>query len=92
MIEFDVAMQIEGIDELGLNRMDRRCLNVLAPAEPRPIGVRNVALALGMSTQTVTDVLEGPLVRCGMISIGCGGRRLTGAGNEHLTAVGDKYD
>jgi len=92
MNEFDVAMQIEGIDDLGLNRMDRRFLNVLAQAEPRPIGVRNVGLALGMSTQTVTDVLEGPLVRCGMISIGCGGRRLTAKGQEHLRAVGGKYD
>ena len=92
MIEFDVAMQIEGIDDLGLNRMDRRCLNVLAQAEPRPIGVRNVAPALGMSTQTVTDVLEGPLVRLGLISIGCGGRRLTAKGHGHLRAVGGKYD
>ncbi len=92
MNEFDVAMKIEGIDDLGLNRQDRQFLNVLTQAEPRPIGVRNVALALGMSTQTVTDVLEGPLVRCGMISIGCGGRRLTAKGHDHLRAVGGKYD
>ena len=92
MNEFEVAMQIEGIDDLGLNRQDRQFLNVLAQAEPRPIGVRNVALALGMSTQTVTDVLEGPLVRLGMLSIGCGGRRLTAKGHDHLRAVGGKYD
>ncbi len=92
MGELQLTMVIEGIDPLGLNRQDRHCLRVLAQAEPRPIGVRNVALALGMSTQTVTDVLEGPLVRLGLVSIGCGGRRLTGKGHEHLTAVGDKYD
>ncbi len=92
MNEFEIAMNIEGIDDFGLNRMDRRFLNVLAQAEPRPIGVRNVALALGMSTQTVTDVLEGPLVRLGMLSIGCGGRRLTAKGHDHLATVGGKYD
>lgn len=40
MDEFRVAMQIEGIDGLGLNRQDRHYLHALAQAEPRPIGVR----------------------------------------------------
>ena len=92
MNEFDMAMQIEGIDGLGLNRQERHYLRVLALAEPRPIGVRNLSLALGMSTQTVADVLEPVLVRLGMISIGAGGRRLTDQGRQHLETVGDKYD
>ena len=92
MDELELAMQIEGCDDLGLERSDRHCLRVLALAEPRPIGVRNLALALGMSTQTVTDVLEPALVRLGMISIGVGGRRLTNEGKKHLETVGDEYD
>ncbi len=90
--ELDLALQIEGIDDLGLNRQDRHYMRVLAQAEPRPIGVRNLALALGMSTQTVQDILEPTLVRLGMISIGVGGRRLTSQGKEHLDSVGDEYD
>ncbi len=90
--ELQLAMVIEGIDPLGLNRQDRHCLRVLARAEPRPIGVRNLALALGMSTATIQDVLEPVLVRLGMISIGVGGRRLTNEGKRHLETVGDKYD
>ena len=40
MDELELAMQIEGCDDLGLERSDRHCLRVLALAEPRPIGVR----------------------------------------------------
>ncbi len=90
--EFDLAMQIEGIDDLGLNRQDRDYMRVLAQAEPRPTGVHNLGLSLGMGTRTITDVLEGPLVRLGMISIGIGGRRLTDEGKRHLETVGDKFD
>ena len=92
MNEFQVAMRIEGIDGLGLNRQDRHYLRVLAQTEPRPIGVRTLGLTLGVSTASVTDVLEGPLVRCGLVSIGMGGRRLTAKGAEHLESVGDEFD
>ena len=92
MEEMTLAMQIEGIDDLGLNRQDRHYMRVLAQAEPRPIGLRNLSLALGMSTQTVADVLEPVLVRLGLVTIGMGGRRLTNEGKNHLETVGDKYD
>ena len=92
MDEFRVAMQIEGIDALGLNRQDRHYLHALAQAEPRPIGARTLSLILGVNTASITDVVEGPLVRLGLVTIGMGGRRLTPKGTEHLESVGDEYD
>lgn len=92
MDEFQVAMQIEGTDHLGLSRQDRKYLHALAQAEPRPIGVRTLSLILGVNTASITDVLEGPLVRLGLVTIGMGGRRLTAKGTEHLETVGDQYD
>ncbi len=92
MDEFHIAMKIEGIDGLGLNRQDRLYLRVLAQTEPRPIGVRTLGLTLGVNTASITDVVEGPLVRLGLVTIGAGGRRLTVKGTEHLESVGDEYD
>ncbi len=92
MDEFRVAMQIEGIDHLGLSRQDRKYLHALAQAEPRPIGARTLSLILGVNTASITDVLEGPLVRLGLVTIAAGGRRLTEQGRQHLDTTGDQYD
>ena len=83
-----MAMQIEGIDDAGLGREERHLLRILSDAEPRPISARSLALALGVSVGTVHDVLEPPLVRLGLMTIGAGGRRLTAKGRDHVDAVG----
>jgi len=82
-----MAMKIEGIDDVGLAREERHLLRILADAEPRAVSARSLALALGSSIGTVHDVLEPPLVRLGLMTIGAGGRRLTPKGRLHLEAV-----
>jgi Holliday junction resolvasome RuvABC ATP-dependent DNA helicase subunit len=67
-----MAMKIEGIDEAGLSREERQLLRILADAEPRPLSARSLALGLGASIGTVHDVLEPPLVRLGLMTIGAG--------------------
>ncbi len=83
----EMAMRIEGVDALGLNRLERHLLRILSNAEPRPISARSLALALGVGVPTVVEVLEPPLVRLEMMSIGSGGRRLTEKGRQHLQAA-----
>jgi Holliday junction DNA helicase RuvB len=80
----DLAMRVEGIDEVGLTNEERMLLRCLADAEPRPVSARSLALALGCGVETITDVLEPTLVRFGLMTIGTGGRRLTAKGSEHL--------
>ena len=85
--EMSLAMRIEGIDHLGLRRDERELLQTLADAEPRAVSARSLALALGVEIATVIEVLEPPLVRLGLLTIGRGGRRLTAKGMEHLRTV-----
>lgn len=82
--ELELAMAIEGIDSLGLDAKHRRLLTILADADPRPVSARSLALSLGLETPTVVDVLEPPLVRLGLMTIGAGGRRIAEAGLRHI--------
>jgi Holliday junction DNA helicase RuvB len=84
----NIAMKIEGVDDAGLSREERQLLRILADADPRPLSARSLALGLGSSIGTVHDVLEPPLVRLGLLTIGAGGRRLTAKGRNHVDAVG----
>ena len=86
----DLAMRIEGVDEIGLTREERELLRCLANAEPRPVSARSLALSLGCGIETITDVLEPTLVRFGLMTIGTGGRRLTAEGMEHLAGRRDE--
>lgn len=82
--ELRLAMNLEGIDQLGLNTSHRRLLLGLDEAAPRGLSARSLALRLGVGVETVMDVLEPPLVRLGFIIIGPGGRRITEPGRQHL--------
>jgi Holliday junction DNA helicase RuvB len=81
---FELAMKIEGVDGLGLTRQEQQLLRCLAVAEPRAVSARSLALGLGVNVQTVNEVLEPPLIRLGLLTVGTGGRRLTVKGLEHL--------
>lgn len=85
--DMDLAMQLEGIDGEGLNEADRKVLLTLRSVEPRPVSARSLALALGVPTKTVTEVLEPTLVRLGFVTIGAGGRKLTETGRRHIELV-----
>lgn len=85
--ELTVAMQVEGIDGLGLRQSERQLLMVLARMDPRPVSARSLSLALGTEVSNVTDTLEPLLVRLGLMAIGPGGRRITDVGHAHLRQV-----
>jgi Holliday junction DNA helicase RuvB len=84
----NIAMKIEGVDDAGLSREERQLLRILADADPRPLSARSLALGLGSSIGTVHDVLEPPLVRLGLMTIGAGAVASLRRGENHVDAVG----
>lgn len=73
-----------GIDEHGLEEMDRRVLACLAQSPGMPVGVRTIAASVGETEGTIEEVFEPHLLRCGFLQRTSRGRVITGAGLEVL--------
>ncbi len=84
------ALALEGVDELGLDKLDRAYLRtVLDIYEGGPVGVEAVAATLGEDAGTLEDMVEPYLLQIGFLARTRQGRRLTPAGMTHLGAAGD---
>ena len=73
-----------GVDENGLEEMDRRILACLARNPREPIGLKTIAAAVGESEDTIEEVFEPHLLRCGFLQKTGRGRRITPAGERAL--------
>ena len=73
-----------GVDENGLEEMDRRILACLARSGSEPLGLKTIAAAVGESEDTIEDVFEPHLLRCGFVQKTARGRRITTAGKRAL--------
>ncbi|MGQ0551934.1 MAG: Holliday junction branch migration DNA helicase RuvB [Planctomycetota bacterium] len=73
-----------GIDELGLEDMDRRLLAALARLGGGPAGLRTLAVAVGEEEDTLELVYEPHLIRLGFLKRTPRGRQLTDAARRHL--------
>jgi len=81
----DAALALEGIDELGLDELDRRFLHViLGVYHGGPVGIEAVAATLGEETDTLVDVVEPFLLQAGLLARTRRGRRVTARACEHL--------
>jgi Holliday junction DNA helicase RuvB len=81
------AFDLEGLDSLGLDRVEQNCLWILA-ASKRPLRVSTLAMRLGLPMATVQQVIEPLLVRAGLVERDDnGGRLLTAAGVPHLATA-----
>jgi len=69
-----------GIDDHGLERTDRRVLAALAEARGRPLGLKNLAVAVDEEEDTLAEVYEPWLIRQGYLVRTPQGRRLLPAG------------
>jgi len=69
-----------GVDDHGLEDMDRRILACLAASAGEPLGLKTVAAAVGESEDTLEEVFEPHLLRCGFLQKTSRGRRITVAG------------
>jgi len=79
------ALRLLEIDELGLDKNDRRILEVLIEKfKGGPVGLNTLAAATGEEEDTITDVHEPFLIRLGMLTRTPKGRQVTDTAYIHL--------
>ncbi len=86
----DKALRVEGVDELGLDRLDRLYLGTLVRQYGGgPAGINALAASANEESQTLEDVVEPFLLKIGFIVRTPQGRRATPNGVRH---IGDSAD
>ena len=81
----DEALQLEGVDALGLDELDRKYLRCIAEIyEGGPVGLEAVAATLGDDSGTLEQAVEPYLLQLGFLARTRKGRQLTRTGAEHL--------
>jgi len=83
------ALAIHGIDARGLERLDRRLLDVMYSSyKGGPVGIEALASMLNEETDTIEDVVEPYLLKMGFLRRTPRGRELTDAAYEYLGQKG----
>lgn len=73
------------IDEIGLDEVDRRMLEVMITQyQGRPVGIETIAVSLGEEIDTIEDVYEPYLIQIGFISRTPRGRIVMQSAYQHL--------
>ena len=73
------------IDEIGLDEVDRRMLEVMINQyQGRPVGIETIAVSLGEEIDTIEDVYEPYLIQIGFISRTPRGRIVMPSAYQHL--------
>ena len=81
----DAALIMLDVDSVGLDLMDRKLLEaVIDKFDGGPVGVDNLAAAIGESRDTIEDVLEPYLIQQGYLQRTPRGRIATAAIYRHL--------
>jgi len=89
----DAALKLEGIDQLGLDELDRQFLaTIINVYEGGPVGIEAVAASLGEETDTLVDVVEPFLLQIGLLARTRRGRLATAQAYEHLGIKGKAPD
>jgi Holliday junction DNA helicase RuvB len=79
------ALTGHGIDEKGLDRIDRRLLDVIYTSyNGGPVGIDALASSLSEETDTIQDVVEPYLLKIGFLRRTARGRELTDKALEYL--------
>ena len=72
------ALKLEGIDELGLDRLDHAVLRVIKDVyNGGPVGKEALAATLNEESDTIEDVVEPYLLKIGFLARTPSGRRIT---------------
>jgi Holliday junction DNA helicase RuvB len=81
----DEALRTFGVDELGLDKVDRSVLHVICERfSGGPVGLSTLAIAVSEQTETIEDVYEPFLIREGLLARTPRGRVATPAAFLHL--------
>lgn len=79
------AMNLLDIDPIGLDMMDKfYMVTIMNKFNGGPVGLNNIAVALGEDEETIEDMIEPFLIQIGFIQRTPRGRMVTSAGYEHL--------
>ena len=79
------SLGVLGVDETGLDDMDRRVLGVLCGAySGRPVGLQTLAVSVQEDPDTIEDVVEPYLIRLGYLARTPQGRLATAGAYRHL--------
>lgn len=85
----DDALKRLGVDELGLDGLDRRLLSVIVEHhQGGPVGLNTIAAALGEEPDTLEEVSEPYLIQIGFLERTPRGRVATPAARAHLGLPG----
>jgi len=81
----DDALQLEGVDALGLDELDRKYLRTIAKVyRGGPVGLEAIAATLAEDAGTLEDMVEPYLLQLGFLARTRKGRQLTPAAASHL--------
>ena len=73
------------VDELGLDQMDRKLLEVIITHyDGGPVGVKTLAAACSEEVRTIEDIYEPYLIQCGFLKRTQRGRMATARAYRHL--------
>jgi Holliday junction DNA helicase RuvB len=79
------ALELEGIDELGLTPLDRNYLKTIIDFyKGGPVGIEAIAATLQEETDTLVDVVEPFLLKMGMVLRTSSGRKASSKAHQHL--------
>ncbi len=83
------ALAREGVDELGLDRLDRAFLRTIVEQyRGGPAGIAAIAATLTEDAETLEDVVEPFLLKEGFVTRTASGRRATAHAYRHLGVAG----
>lgn len=81
----ETALEMLGVDDIGLNSADRDILKVLIEKfGGGPVGLNTIAAALGEEQATIEEVYEPYLIQLGMLERTSRGRTVTDKAYAHL--------
>ncbi len=87
------ALELEGVDELGLTDIDRRVLTTIAVNySGGPVGIEALAATLQMESDTLSEVVEPYLLNIGFLIRTSSGRKATRLAYDHLSIPFDGKD
>lgn len=81
----DEALRLEGVDEQGLDGLDRAFLRtILDTYDGGPVGIEALAATLNEDSDTLQDMVEPFLLKIGFLARTQAGRRATRRAAQHL--------